>query len=192
MFCKSYVCSLKTNDLSNQLYGEKLLPYHKPPAKYIGELFGIQYLYQQSIPELPHTDKLSNDADLEDEDKVDEGLGDEFSFSLPSPFPKIYLHLVHQWKTVSTMRYTTCVHTCMHVCVSVCLWCVLKAFVLCHLCYRIHVREVGMKLRTTVMVTMAVMVTTMTITMMLGVKAQRQLMLGKFLAGGRLTHRQEL
>ena len=35
-----------------------------------------------------------------------------------------------------------------------------------------------MKLRATVMVTMAVMVTTMKITMMLGAKAQRQLMLG--------------
>ena len=86
MFCKLYVCSLKINDLSNQLYGEKLLPYHKPPAKYTGELFGIQYLYQQSLPELPHTDELSNDADLEDEDEVDEGLGDESLIFPPLSF----------------------------------------------------------------------------------------------------------
>ena len=51
------------------MYGEELLPYHHPPAQYTGELFGIHYLYQQSIPELPHTDELSYD---EGEDEINE------------------------------------------------------------------------------------------------------------------------
>lgn len=50
-----------------------LLPYHQPPAKYTGELFGIQYLYQQSLPQFSPKDGEED----EDEDDVDEGLGDE-------------------------------------------------------------------------------------------------------------------
>ena len=47
-----------------------LLPYYEPPAKYTGELFGVQYLYQQSLPQL----SLKDDGD---ENDLDEGLGDE-------------------------------------------------------------------------------------------------------------------
>ena len=48
-----------------------LLPYCEPPAKYTGELFGVQYLYQQSLPQLSLKD------DEGDENDLDEGLGDE-------------------------------------------------------------------------------------------------------------------
>ena len=76
LFYKLYVCLLKISSVSEQLYGEKFLPYHQSPARYTGELFGMQYLYQQNNPEIPHTDELCS-IEGEDEDEIDEGLGDK-------------------------------------------------------------------------------------------------------------------
>ena len=45
------------------------MPYHKVPAQYNGKQFGIQYLHKQSLP--------INYDDVDEEDEVDEGLGDE-------------------------------------------------------------------------------------------------------------------
>ena len=59
------------NELSQRLFGEKVLPYHQSPSQPTGELFGLDYLRQQS-------DFLLGGADNREEDvEVDEGLGDE-------------------------------------------------------------------------------------------------------------------
>ena len=47
------------------------MPYHQAPAEYTGEQFGVQYLYKQSLP------INCDDVAIDEEDEVDEGLGDE-------------------------------------------------------------------------------------------------------------------
>ena len=54
-----------------------LLPYHQPAPKYTGELFSVQYLHQQSLPQLSLKVDEGDENEDEDEDDVDEGLGDE-------------------------------------------------------------------------------------------------------------------
>ena len=48
-----------------------MLKYHQTPAKPTGELFGLEYLQSQSNFQLSSLD------DPEDEEDIDEGLGDE-------------------------------------------------------------------------------------------------------------------
>lgn len=72
-----------TISVRHYVYGDKILPYHQAPVRYTGELFGIQYLYKQSLPEL-----ALSDCDGE-EDEVDEGLGDERLSFLLHPSLKI-------------------------------------------------------------------------------------------------------
>ena len=38
----------RVNALSESVHGKKVFPFYKSPAKYTGEMFGIQYLYDQS------------------------------------------------------------------------------------------------------------------------------------------------
>ena len=52
------------NQLSESLFGTKVLPMYQAPSKYTGELFGAEYLYAQSGQEL--------NPDLDEE--VDKGL----------------------------------------------------------------------------------------------------------------------
>ena len=67
------------NSLSEKLFNKKVLPYHQAPARYSGELFGIQYLYNQSSPEFsPECDEGD-----EDDDDIDEGLGDDSNIFPP-------------------------------------------------------------------------------------------------------------
>ena len=50
------------------MFSRKVLQYHQAPSQPTGELFGVEYLHNQSDFQLDH---------LEDEEEVDEGLGDE-------------------------------------------------------------------------------------------------------------------
>ena len=52
------------NQLSESLFGTKVLPMYQAPSKYTGELFGAEYLYAQSGQEF--------NPDLDEE--VDKGL----------------------------------------------------------------------------------------------------------------------
>lgn len=38
----------KVNALSEAIHGHKVFPNYRPPAKYTGEFFGVEYLYSQS------------------------------------------------------------------------------------------------------------------------------------------------
>ena len=69
--CDSYLCTYtQVNGLSQKLFGQKILPYHQPPSQPTGELFGLDYLRGQS-------DFLLEEASVEENVEVDEGLGDE-------------------------------------------------------------------------------------------------------------------
>ena len=57
--------------LSQKLFGQKILPYHQPPSQPTGELFGLDYLRGQS------DFLLGEEASVEENVEVDEGLGDE-------------------------------------------------------------------------------------------------------------------
>lgn len=58
------------NELSSALFGKEVLPNFQSPAKYTGELFGVEYLYNQSGTTFMPT----TDADLVSD--IDEGFGD--------------------------------------------------------------------------------------------------------------------
>ena len=45
-----------------------MLQYHQTPSQPTGELFGVEYLHNQSDYQIDH---------LEEEEEVDEGFGDE-------------------------------------------------------------------------------------------------------------------
>ena len=54
------------NDLSVTILGKKVFPNYRPLPKYTGELFGVEYLFQQS--------GMTFKPDVDEE--VDEGFGD--------------------------------------------------------------------------------------------------------------------
>ena len=117
-----------------------LLPYHQPPPKYTGELFGVQYLYQQSLPQLSLKDD-EGDED-EDDDDVDEGLGDEGSifpsrstsedldtFNPSVESPSSIIENLHLTAPNSSMEDDRLVED--DGCDEVNMYCMLKTFQLC-------------------------------------------------------------
>jgi hypothetical protein len=59
----------RLNALSQEVLGKDVFPLHRPPAKYTGELLGVQYLYHQ-------TGKVLLTEGEEVEKEIDEGFGD--------------------------------------------------------------------------------------------------------------------
>ena len=68
------------NALTREIFSHDELPYHQPPAQYTGEKFGVEYLYNQSGVQLSLPSKQD---EQEEEDAIDEGIGDECMY-LPS------------------------------------------------------------------------------------------------------------
>lgn len=62
------------NELSQNLFHEKVLQYHQTPAQPTNELFGLEYLRQQSEFQLSSLDEELDNVEYVE---VDEGLGDE-------------------------------------------------------------------------------------------------------------------
>lgn len=56
------------------MFSRDELPYHQPPAQYTGEKFGVEYLCHQSGVQLSLPSKQD---EQEEEDTIDEGIGDE-------------------------------------------------------------------------------------------------------------------
>ena len=75
---RTFDTSLKhrVNVLSQSLHGSTIFPLYRPPHKYTGEFFGVEYLYHQSCLSL-----LKKDLDTE----IDEGFGDIDDASTPPP-----------------------------------------------------------------------------------------------------------
>ena len=67
--------------LTREMFSHDALPYHQPPAQYTGEKFGVEYLYQQSGVQLSLPSKQD---EQEEEDMIDEGIGDECMYLPPS------------------------------------------------------------------------------------------------------------
>lgn len=71
----------KLNDLSQSVLGMDIFPGYRPPAKYTGELLGVQYLYHQTGQLL----LLEGD---EAEKEIDEGFGDVEECTPESQLPE--------------------------------------------------------------------------------------------------------
>ena len=59
----------KLNSLSKSLHGQAMFPLYRPPSRYTGELFGVEYLFQQSGIVL-------NTQGEELDKQIDEGFGE--------------------------------------------------------------------------------------------------------------------
>ena len=59
----------RVNALSEAVHGRKVFPLYSSPSVYTGELFGVEYLYQQS-----GTPLLAKDEDVDSH--IDEGFED--------------------------------------------------------------------------------------------------------------------
>ena len=70
---------MQVNELSQRLFSEKVLQYHQTPSQPTNELFGLEYLQQQSEFQLCTLDEdtLDEETDNLEDMEVDEGLGDE-------------------------------------------------------------------------------------------------------------------
>ena len=69
------------------MYSKKVLEYHPTPGKYTNELFGLEYLYQQSGSQPIRVQEPTEDdgEQLQDDDEnEDEGFEEETHFFLPS------------------------------------------------------------------------------------------------------------
>ncbi|XP_076833440.1 uncharacterized protein LOC143478370 [Brachyhypopomus gauderio] len=82
---RSYSGSLVhcANQSYEKVFGKKVVPQFCPPARYTGELIGVQYLFQQTgqalqdmNPDSEETSKLIEDLDMEEEREEDEGFCD--------------------------------------------------------------------------------------------------------------------
>ena len=75
----------KLNRLSLSLYGKKILPYHKPPAAYTGELLGVEYLFHQRGESIQPKDNDELDRQIDEgfEDVSDDYLNQT---AAPAPF----------------------------------------------------------------------------------------------------------
>jgi len=78
---------LQINQLSKKLYGKMALQYHSVPSEYTNELFGLEYLHQQSSCDQLAliNDECTEDGEGDDDDEIDEGFGEEtllFSLSV--------------------------------------------------------------------------------------------------------------
>ena len=61
----------KINSLSSNIYGTKVFPLYQPPSKYTGELFGVEYLYEQSNLAFAPAKDLDSEIDEGFEDVTD-------------------------------------------------------------------------------------------------------------------------
>ena len=72
------------NALSTSIHGNKLIPYYSPPAKYTGDVIGVQYLYEQSGQLLCPTDDKRMDALIDEgfeERDIDHHIADSSNIS---------------------------------------------------------------------------------------------------------------
>ncbi|XP_051788938.1 uncharacterized protein LOC127529436 [Erpetoichthys calabaricus] len=77
MVCYSGQLQHTVNELSEILYRTKLVDDHTRPAKYTGELIGVQYLFSQTsrvLEEVMGRDPDAPDGTDTDDDSVDEGF----------------------------------------------------------------------------------------------------------------------
>ncbi|TWW54077.1 hypothetical protein D4764_0276950, partial [Takifugu flavidus] len=79
------------NSNYEKVFGRKLIPGFSPPAKYTGELIGVQYLLRQNNeplqdmhPNSEETSQLMEDLDVEEPKDPDEGFED-FLGTVPPP-----------------------------------------------------------------------------------------------------------
>jgi len=65
----------QVNQLSEEILGSKLLPYHHAPTEHTEEAFGVEYLYRQAGKKFSFTEDSTSMDDVTDE--IDEGFVDE-------------------------------------------------------------------------------------------------------------------
>lgn len=75
---------MKINELSTAVYGQRMFQNVQTPMKYTGELFGVQYLYDQSGQTMSLTD-----ANIDDE--IDDGFVDDLDLNDTTPEPDVYI-----------------------------------------------------------------------------------------------------
>ena len=71
------------------MYNKKILQYHSTLGKYTNEVFGLEYLYEQSEPgshlfRASVEEPTEDDDEQDDEEHEDERFEDETSFFSPS------------------------------------------------------------------------------------------------------------
>ena len=75
------------------MYSKKILPYHPTPGKHTNELFGLDFLYQQSGSQPTHANveestedggEEEDDENEENEENEDEGFEEETHFFFSS------------------------------------------------------------------------------------------------------------
>ena len=86
----------KLNSISQSLHGKDMLPLFQPPSKYTGELFGVEYLFNQSGDVLTtHGEELDREIDERFEDVTDDREDLEYSASLDTYACFAYIMCLH-------------------------------------------------------------------------------------------------